>query len=171
MTHRKNALPSSESNSNDVEPSPSEVRPQIPLTVPYGEPQAGMSKIGDVAKRLDISVQAIRLYESEGLLISFKSEKGTRWYTEEDIQWISRIKGLISEGLNFAGIRRLLAQIPCWSLKPCRPEDHAICPMRFEARMPCWIAPEKLCTEKLKECYHCNSYRRAPSLINLISFR
>lgn len=126
-----------------------------------------MLKIGAVARRLKLSVQLIRLYEAEGLLISFKSEKGTRWYSEADIRWIAKIRQLVADGLNFAGIRRLLAQVPCWALKPCRPEDHAQCSMRFEARLPCWIAPEKLCTEKLKECYHCNTYRRAPEFINL----
>lgn len=139
----------------------------VRLTAPFQEPGEGMLKIGQAARRLGVSVQAIRLYESEGLLISFRSQGGTRWYSEEDIRWISEIKQLVCSGLNFEGIRRLLAQIPCWALKPCRPEDHASCSMRFEARMPCWVAPEKLCTEKLKECYHCNTYRRAPDYINL----
>ena len=141
--------------------------PLIPLVVAFEKPQEGMSKIGDVARRLGTSVQTIRLYEAEGLLISFKSSGGTRWYNEEDILWIIQIKRLVSEGLNFAGIRRLLAQIPCWALRPCRPEDHARCGMRFETRVPCWIAPEKLCVEKLKECYHCRTYRRARDLVDL----
>ena len=126
-----------------------------------------MTKIGEVARLLGLSVQAIRLYEAEGLLISFKSRKGTRWYSREDVRWISGIQELIGEGLNFAGIRRLLAQIPCWALKPCSPDEHANCAMRSEARVPCWVAPEKLCTEQLKECYHCNTYRRASSWVNL----
>ncbi len=33
--------------------------------------------------------------------------------------------------------------------------------------MPCWMAPDKLCTEKLKECYHCNTYRQARRFVNL----
>lgn len=139
----------------------------IPLVAPFSQPQPGMLKIGEAARRLRISVQAIRLYEAEGLLISFRSEKGTRWYSEADVNWIGQIKRLVMEGLNFEGIRRLLAQIPCWALRPCRPEDHANCTMRHESRMPCWIAPEKLCTEKLKECYHCSTYRRASDFINL----
>lgn len=141
--------------------------PLIPLVVAFKTPQKGMSKIGDVARRLGTSVQTIRLYEAEGLLISFKSSGGTRWYSEEDVLWITQIKRLIAEGLNFAGIRRLLAQIPCWALRPCRPEDHAQCGMRLETRVPCWIAPDKLCVEKLKECYHCPTYRSARDLVDL----
>jgi MerR family transcriptional regulator/heat shock protein HspR len=126
-----------------------------------------MIKIGELARDLGLSVQTIRLYEAEGLLISFKSRKGTRWYSPRDIEWIRRIHELVGEGLTFAGIRRLLALLPCWALRPCRPEDHAECSMRFELRMPCWIAPEKLCTEQLKECYHCNAYRRAREMVDL----
>lgn len=139
----------------------------IPLVAPFSEPQPGMLKIGEAARRLGISVQAIRLYEAEGLLISFRSERGTRWYSEADLNWIAQIKRMVQEGMNFEGIRRLLAQIPCWALKPCRPEAHENCAMRYEARVPCWIAPEKLCTEQLKECYHCNTYRRASDFVNL----
>jgi len=126
-----------------------------------------MLKIGEVAEELGVSVQSIRLYETEGLLISFRSPKGTRWYSREDIAWIEKIRDLLSEGLNFAGIRRLLALIPCWALKPCRPEERAACSMRHEVRMPCWVVPEKLCTEKLKECYHCKAYRKAKDYVSL----
>jgi hypothetical protein len=101
------------------------------------------------------------------VVISFKSKGGTRWYGEEDIQWIAKVKELISQGLNFEGIRWLLAQIPCWSLRPCTPELRAACPMRTESKMPCWVAPDKLCSEKLKECYHCSTYRRARDFVHL----
>jgi MerR family transcriptional regulator/heat shock protein HspR len=126
-----------------------------------------MVKIGEAASRVNTSVQTIRLYETEGLLISFKSSKGTRWYSGEDVEWLRKIQELISEGLNFAGIRRLLALLPCWALKPCRPEDHAQCSVRYETKVPCWIAPDKLCTEQLKECYHCGCYRSARKLVDL----
>jgi hypothetical protein len=126
-----------------------------------------MLKIGAAARKLSVSVQAIRLYEAEGVLISFKSKRGTRWYGDGDMRWIAKIREMISTGLNFEGIRWLLAQIPCWSLRPCGPELHAACAMRIESRLPCWIAPEKLCSEKLKECYHCTAYRRARDFVHL----
>lgn len=138
-----------------------------PTVVVFSHPQPGMVKIGEASRQLGISVQAIRLYEQEGLIISFKSQKGTRWYSQEDLIWMRRIRELIGEGLNFAGIRHLLAQVPCWELKPCSPEDRQGCCMRFESQVPCWAAPEKLCSEKLKECYFCNTYRSAPKFVNL----
>ena len=111
------------------------------LVVRGPEPLGGMTKIGDVARMFGISTQTIRLYEVEGLLISYKSDAGTRWYSESDIEWIRALQGLLDDGLNFAGIRRLLAQIPCWELKPCRLSDSAVCPARLDARLPCWLSP------------------------------
>jgi MerR family transcriptional regulator/heat shock protein HspR len=157
MAHRK----------EQMIPSPAHQRPAIAIVAPFDQPQPGMVKIGEAARELGLSVQAIRLYEAEGLLISFKSKKGTRWYSRSDVDWIRRIHDLVGEGLNFAGIRRLLAQLPCWALKPCRSEDRESCSMRFEVRMPCWIAPDKLCNEQLKECYHCGTYRSARNLVDL----
>jgi hypothetical protein len=126
-----------------------------------------MTKIGDVARMFGISTQTIRLYEVEGLLISYKSDAGTRWYSESDIEWIRALQGLLDDGLNFAGIRRLLAQIPCWELKPCRLSDSAVCPARLDARLPCWLSPARLCAEKLHECHGCTVYRRAGAFTNL----
>ncbi len=141
--------------------------PDVPLIARFDEPLPGMIKIGDVARRVGLSVQTIRLYEEEGLLISFKSRKGTRWYSEANIRWIQQIQELLAEGINFAGIRRLLAQLPCWELKPCNPRQKANCSMRTEARLPCWISPNKLCLEQLKECFHCATYNQAVEFINL----
>jgi MerR family transcriptional regulator, heat shock protein HspR len=141
--------------------------PAIPLLVHFEKPLPGMLKIGDVARMVDLSVQTIRLYEAEGLLISFKSNKGTRWYSEANIRWIQEIQELLSEGVNFAGIRRLLAQLPCWEMKPCSQKEKENCSMRTEGRLPCWITPSRLCLEKLKECFHCATYNQAAEFINL----
>lgn len=128
-----------------------------------------MVKIGEVARALGISVQTVRLYEAEGVLIGFRSRGGTRWFSGQDIGWIRTIRTLLAEGLNFEGIRRLLAQAPCWTLRPCGPDTQAQCRMSFEHRIPCWIAPDRLCTETRQGCYHCVVYRQAEQLLNLKS--
>lgn len=150
--------------STSVPPIPG---PPPRLQVPFSLPQSGMLKIGEVARRIGVSVQAVRLYEAESVLISFRSSRGTRWFDERDIEWIGTIRALLQEGLNFEGIRRLLAQLPCWALRPCGPEHYANCAMRLEHRVPCWVAPDRLCSEKLKHCYHCATYRRAREFVNL----
>ena len=67
-------------------------------------------KIGGVARHFNISVDLLRLYEREGLLIPIKSSKGTRYYTERDYPWIETLMRLVRDyRLNFAGVRHLLA--------------------------------------------------------------
>ncbi len=124
-------------------------------------------KIGAVAEILGTSVPAVRRYEAEGLVIPFRAFTGTRWYAPEDIRWLQTIRGLLGEGLNFAGIRHLLAQIPCWALRPCTVEELERCPLQFAASAPCWSVPERVCPEELEDCYHCSAYRRAREFVNL----
>ena len=42
-------------------------------------------KIGEVAKLLGLTTQALRFYEQEGIVTPYKSENGTRYFTEPDI--------------------------------------------------------------------------------------
>ena len=46
--------------------------------------EAKRIKIGEVASHFGVSVDLLRLYEREGLLIPLKSAKGTRYFTEDD---------------------------------------------------------------------------------------
>lgn len=124
-------------------------------------------KIGEVAGKLRTSTHAIRRYEREGLLIPFRSPAGTRWYGLEDMDWIRTIRSLLEQGLNFAGIRCLLAQIPCWALRPCTNEERESCVMAVMATAPCWSASERVCPEELQDCYQCPAYRRAKDFVNL----
>ncbi|MFK5892924.1 MAG: MerR family transcriptional regulator [Pseudomonadota bacterium] len=49
-------------------------------------------KIGEVAKRLKITVRTIRYYEEEALLEPHRTDRGTRLYTD---QHLSRLKAII----------------------------------------------------------------------------
>jgi DNA-binding transcriptional MerR regulator len=123
-------------------------------------------KIGTVARRFDISVDLLRLYEREGLLIPVKSDKGTRYFTDRDFDWISTLLRLVREaGLNFAGIRNLLALLPCWDLESCVAANKGVCPAKDRAQEPCWI--EHSCCQPARECYTCEVYRMSPSCSNL----
>lgn len=123
-------------------------------------------KIGTVAKHFDISVDLLRLYEREGLLLPVKSSKGTRYYTSRDFEWISTLLRLVREaGLNFAGIRHLLALLPCWNLNRCDDAKMGHCPTKMTAASPCWLAESCCLTER--DCYNCAVYRMAPNCANL----
>jgi DNA-binding transcriptional MerR regulator len=123
-------------------------------------------KIGAVAKHFNISVDLLRLYEREGLVIPLKSPKGTRYYTELDYPWIETVMRLVREArLNFAGIRHLLALLPCWDINRCE-HNKTNCSLIEDPTAPCWINHEH-CKSATEDCYHCKVYRSAPSCENL----
>ncbi|MDR3765060.1 MAG: MerR family transcriptional regulator [Acidobacteriota bacterium] len=145
----------------------------VPLSTPAvlalaepGQTHSKRIKIGEVARHFNISVDLLRLYEREGLLIPLKSSKGTRYFTESDYPWIGTLLHLVrAEGLNFAGIRRLLALIPCWSLQGCDDTHKAQCHQLLSAVQPCWT--DHSCCTPEGNCYACEVYRTASQCENL----
>jgi MerR family transcriptional regulator, heat shock protein HspR len=127
-------------------------------------------KIGTVARHFNISVDLLRLYEREGLLIPIKSPKGTRYFTETDYIWIGTVLRLVREArLNFAGIRHLLALLPCWEIRGCGFEKKQSCPVVKDSTAPCWMSKDccKANVGGVRDCYNCPVYRSAPSCENL----
>ena len=53
--------------------------------------------IGTLAKKVGLSVSAIRKYEEQGLLISHRTYSGHRLFSYEDIERVQRIQHLIKE--------------------------------------------------------------------------
>ena len=67
-----------------------------------------MFAISVAADRADLPIQNLRVYERRGLLEPARTSGGTRLYSEADIVLLRRIGQLLGEGLNLAGIRRVL---------------------------------------------------------------
>ena len=55
-----------------------------------------------------MEVQNLRVYERRGLLEPDRTSGGTRLYSADDIDRLHRIRELLAEGLNLAGIARVL---------------------------------------------------------------
>jgi MerR family transcriptional regulator/heat shock protein HspR len=54
--------------------------------------------------------QTLRMYESRGLIEPKRSPKGTRLYSQEDVERLRRIQEMTAElGLNLAGVERVLS--------------------------------------------------------------
>ena len=68
----------------------------------------GVFAISVAADLVDMQVQNLRVYERRGLLAPSRSAGGTRLYSQADIETLRRIGTLLAEGLNLAGIRRVL---------------------------------------------------------------
>jgi len=70
---------------------------------------SGVFAISVAAERAEMQIQNLRVYERRGLLRPARTSGGTRLYSEADIEVLRRIAVLLGEGLNLAGILRVLA--------------------------------------------------------------
>jgi MerR family transcriptional regulator/heat shock protein HspR len=68
----------------------------------------GVFAISVAAERADMQIQNLRVYERRGLIEPARTTGGTRLYSEADIVVLQRISELLADGLNLAGIRRVL---------------------------------------------------------------
>lgn len=70
--------------------------------------QRGVFAISVAAEMVSMEVQNLRVYERRGLLQPDRSPGGTRRYSPADIDTLHRIRDLLEEGLNLAGVARVL---------------------------------------------------------------
>ena len=68
----------------------------------------GLYAISVAAKLAETGQQNIRLYESRGLLTPSRTAGGTRQYSDDDIAVLLRIGELLEQGLNLAGVAKVL---------------------------------------------------------------
>lgn len=62
--------------------------------------------IGEVAKRMNVSIHTLRYYDKEGLLpFVDKTKSGTRVFKEEDFEWLNIIECLKATGMPIKDIR------------------------------------------------------------------
>ncbi|HET8928051.1 MAG TPA: MerR family transcriptional regulator [Microbacterium sp.] len=64
--------------------------------------------IAVVSGLLDLPEATLRLFESKGLITPSRTRGGTRRYSDDDLDRLRRISDLRDEGVNIAGIRRVL---------------------------------------------------------------
>ena len=64
--------------------------------------------ISIAAELAGVHPQTLRVYERKGLVSPHRTEGNTRRYSEEDIQRLRRIQALTNEGLNLAGVMRVM---------------------------------------------------------------
>jgi MerR family transcriptional regulator/heat shock protein HspR len=69
---------------------------------------SGLYAISVVAQLVGTGQQNIRLYERRGLLAPDRTAGGTRQYSDADLVVLRRIGQLLAEGLNLAGVAKVL---------------------------------------------------------------
>jgi MerR family transcriptional regulator, heat shock protein HspR len=74
------------------------------------EHERGVFMISVAAELADMHPQTLRMYEARGLIEPKRSPKGTRLYSQADVDRLRRIQNMTSDhGLNLAGVERVLA--------------------------------------------------------------
>ena len=69
---------------------------------------AAVYAISVAARMASMEIQNLRVYERHGLVSPARTPGGTRLYSAEDVTRLIRIGELLDEGLNLAGIARVL---------------------------------------------------------------
>lgn len=69
----------------------------------------GVYGIAVAAEMAGVGEQTLRLYERKGLLTPVRTAGGTRRYSDNDVTVLRRVVELLTEGLNLAGVRHVLA--------------------------------------------------------------
>lgn len=68
----------------------------------------GVFAISVAAEMVSMEIQNLRVYERRGLLEPDRTAGGTRLYSADDIETLHRIRELLADGLNLAGIAQVL---------------------------------------------------------------
>lgn len=99
-------------------------------------------KIGEVAERTNVAPRLIRYYEQQHLLTADRADNGYRSYTEEHVERVARIAGLIQSGVPSRLVKVLL------DTEEAAAQDQPTCPQEvaellceeltgIEARIDC----------------------------------
>ena len=70
--------------------------------------QRAVYVISVAAELAGLHPQTLRIYERKGLVDPARTGGGSRRYSDEDIAQLRRIQELTSEGLNLAGVQKVL---------------------------------------------------------------
>ncbi len=70
--------------------------------------ERGVFMISVAAELAHMHPQTLRMYEARGLIEPQRSPKNTRLYSQRDVELLQRIHRLTAEGLNLAGVERVL---------------------------------------------------------------
>lgn len=65
-------------------------------------------KIGELARRTGVTPRLLRYYEQQGLIAAQRADNGYREYTEDDVEQVERVAGLVRAGMPTRLVRVIL---------------------------------------------------------------
>jgi MerR family transcriptional regulator/heat shock protein HspR len=124
-----------------------------------------------VSNLSEIPEHSIRQYIDKGLIIPFRKETNRHLFSQVDISRLKFIHKLLDDnGLNIAGIKSLLAMIPCWAIRNCSQDERDNCQAYHSNTFPCWEASEKGALCKNTNCRECEVYKVVEKYPDLKSY-
>jgi MerR family transcriptional regulator, heat shock protein HspR len=104
-------MASSRENGVDAPSAPRRVSGVPTVARVQVETSRGVFMISVAAELANMHPQTLRVYEARGLIEPKRSPKGTRLYSQDDVEQLRRIQELTADlGLNLAGVERVLEQ-------------------------------------------------------------
>jgi len=130
-----------------------------------------MFTLGVTSRLSNLPAHSIRQYIDNGLLVPYKLKSKRQLFSQRDINRLKNIHALIHEkGLNFAGIRALMAMVPCWAIRECPEESRQSCQAYLQDSRSCWDASEKATVCRNEDCRRCEVYKKLSVATDLKSF-
>ena len=116
--------------------------------------------IGDVAEKLGISTESIRLYDRKGLIIITKTKGNQRLLSPSDVERLECIRTAINEHkISIEGIRRIQSLVPCWEHIQCPLAQREKCPAYHRPDAGCWTYQHKQNDCADRDCRNCHVYQ------------
>lgn len=128
----------------------------------FDDPDQPVFSISTAAQLLHVSVQTLRLYEAEGLILPARSNGNQRKYSRNDLERLRCLREALQEQkLTIPAIKRIISLIPCWDIVGCTEKDRRSCPAYLGHEKPCWsyTHTDSICASL--ECRGCPVYRLA----------
>ena len=84
-------------------------RTRVRVTTTKVDRDRGVFMISVAAELAEMHPQTLRMYEARGLIEPKRSPKGTRLYSQADVERLRQIQAMTTElGMNLAGVERVL---------------------------------------------------------------
>ncbi|MGB9711620.1 MAG: MerR family transcriptional regulator [Dissulfurimicrobium sp.] len=91
------------------------------------DPDKPIFSIGAASAMLEVHPRTLRIYEEEELIRPTRRGQ-RRYYSLNDIQWITCLRSMIHDhGVSIAGLKKLLQYTACWNIVKCPMEKRKVC--------------------------------------------
>ena len=115
--------------------------------------------IGVVAEMLKVHPETLRIWERNGIIRPARRGQ-RRLYSNLDLKRLDFVHGMIEkDGLNLAGVSRVVKMYPCWQRKHCSGGKPRSSSKWINPAKPCWKEPGTYCQKAEDKAELCSGCR------------